>query len=102
MKLFRRVRKPSEPTAPCPIRALCDKLNRRGWTVAMPFPIPDACRSRTCGHVPDDAWALDYVARAERVTRDVEDGRRNFQDFELLATTLFADGLPEDLRRYSG
>ena len=66
---FRRRREP----APCPIRALCDELKAQGW-IAVPFPIPDACHGRTCGHTRFDVHVMTYAQLGRSIARAVEDG----------------------------
>jgi hypothetical protein len=77
--------------APCPIRLLLGRLIADGWTVAVPFPIPDRCFDNTCGHDGRDAWAVGYAQRAERLVRLVEDGQAVHADLEPLVTTMYEE-----------
>jgi hypothetical protein len=80
-----------ERWAPCPIRLLLGRLIADGWTVAVPFPIPDRCFDNTCRHDGQDAWAVGYARRAERLVRLVEDGRATQADLEPLVTAMYEE-----------
>jgi hypothetical protein len=83
MRLFRRLLR-RRPVASCPIRALVDQLAADGWTVVVPFPIPEPCYRKSCGHLPLDEWARAYALRAKRVTRAIEDGHLDHDEVALI------------------
>lgn len=74
------LRRRKKTVAACPIKALCDQLKAEGWTVAVPFAIPNECFNSTCTHTVEDIWANTYAAKARQRVRDVENGTINFED----------------------
>jgi hypothetical protein len=89
--LRRWLRRP--PVAPCPIRALVDRLAKQGWSPVMPFPIPDSCYYRTCGHLRLDTWARAYARRAEDIVQGVEDGRYGPADVDRLTVIMLHEAV---------
>lgn len=90
---MKRWRSKKAPTPDCPIKALVEQLTTEGWTVAVPFSIPNDCFAGTCGHTPQDTWALAYARHGRGLVRDIENGKLTVEDGKLTFEDIPGSGI---------